>query len=241
VLADEAAAFHRGHILRVTAHRPLVQLKLAATQDGFAATFDRQPLAITGEMARAMTHMLRARADAIMVGVGTVIADDPQLTCRLPGLRGRSPVRVVLDAGLRTPMLSQLVKTAREVPTWIITGVAASIEREWALRSEGVDVLRVGADGAGRLDLVDSLGLLADWGITRLMVEGGPTLAEALAEADLLDEAVLFTGGWGLGAHAGLPAFGPAVARLAAGQGGWHRQDERALGPDMMRSFERRR
>jgi diaminohydroxyphosphoribosylaminopyrimidine deaminase/5-amino-6-(5-phosphoribosylamino)uracil reductase len=241
VLAEEAAAFHRGHILRVTAHRPLVQLKLAATSDGFAATSDHKPLAITGEMARAMTHMLRARADAIMVGVGTVIADDPQLTCRLPGLRGRSPVRVVLDGALRTPMLSQLVKTAREVPTWIIASVGAPVENEWALRSQGVDVLRVGADGAGRLDLVDSLGLLADWGITRLMVEGGPTLAEALAEADLLDEAVLFTGGWRLGGQGGLPALGPALAKLAAGQGGWHMQDEHAFGPDLMRSFERRR
>jgi diaminohydroxyphosphoribosylaminopyrimidine deaminase/5-amino-6-(5-phosphoribosylamino)uracil reductase len=245
VLAGEAAAFHLGHILRVTAHRPLVQLKLAATSDGFAATRDHKPLAITGEMARSMTHMLRARADAIMVGIGTVIADDPQLTCRLPGLRGRSPVRVVLDGALRTPMLSQLVKTAREVPTWIVAGVGASVEREWALRSQGVDVLRVGADDAGRLDLVDSLGLLADWGITRLMVEGGPTLAEALAGADLIDEAVLFSGGWKLGGQAGgqggLPALGPALARLASGQGGWRKQDERALGPDLMRSFERLR
>jgi diaminohydroxyphosphoribosylaminopyrimidine deaminase/5-amino-6-(5-phosphoribosylamino)uracil reductase len=245
VLAGEAAAFHLGHILRVTAHRPLVQLKLAATSDGFAATRDHKPLAITGEMARSMTHMLRARSDAIMVGIGTVIADDPQLTCRLPGLRGRSPVRVVLDGALRTPMLSQLVKTAREVPTWIVASVGASVEREWALRSQGVDVLRVGTDSAGRLDLADSLGLLADWGITRLMVEGGPTLAEALAEADLLDEAVLFSGGWKLGGQSGgqggLPALGPALDKLASGQGGWRKHDERVLGPDLMRSFERLR
>lgn len=235
VMAEEAGRLNAGHVLRVSARRPLVTLKLAMTADGFAASADRKPLAITGEAARTRTHLMRAQADAIMVGIGTVLADDPQLTCRLPGLRERSPVRVVLDRELRIPALSQMVKSARETPTWVIAGLEAPVAREWALRSEGVEVLRVEA-GEGGLDLPASLGLLADWGVTRLMVEGGPGLAEAMAAADLVDEAVFLTGGWSLGAP-GLPACGAALAGLADRL---HLAEERPLGPDRLRRYERR-
>ncbi len=237
VLDEEAALLHRGHMLRVTRHRPMVQLKLAATSDGYAATLDHKPLAITGEQARNYVHLMRSRSDAIMVGIGTVLADDPQLTCRLPGLRARSPIRVVLDSDLRISMLSQLVKSARETPTWIVAGVNAPVEREWALRSEGAEVLRVSETAEGRLDLVDTLGLLADWGITRLMVEGGPMLAESLAEADLVDEMVLLRGGWALGVE-GLRAYGPRVASIQS-DNLFRLADSKPLGGDTMQSFER--
>ncbi len=176
---------------RVTQGRPAVTLKLARTADGFAAPLRGPRLIITGEAANAQVHLMRLHADAIMVGVGTVLADDPQLTVRLPGLERRSPVRVVLDSRLRTPPTAKLVTAARAVPTWIVTGMTAAQDKEATLGAAGVEVLRVATDGAGRLDLAATLTLLASRGITRVFCEGGPVLADALAGADLVDELVL--------------------------------------------------
>ena len=136
-------------------------------------------------------HLMRARSDAIVIGIGTVLADDPVLTCRLPGMAKMSPTRVVLDAGLRLPVQSRLLATAGETPLWIITGNHAPAASETTVHEHGAEVLRV-AEKAGRLDLGEVLKLLAQRGITRVMVEGGPTVASALIEADLVDEAVFF-------------------------------------------------
>jgi diaminohydroxyphosphoribosylaminopyrimidine deaminase/5-amino-6-(5-phosphoribosylamino)uracil reductase len=205
--ANEARRAHAGHIRRVRDGRPHVMLKLAVSADGKAGLAGRRPAAITGEPARARVHLLRAMNDAILVGIGTALADDPLLTCRLPGVR--SPVRVVLDSALRLPPTSRLARTAREVPLWLVAGASAPAAREAALRELGAEVLRV--DGRdGKLDLLAALRALAGRGITRLMVEGGPTVAAALLEADLVDEAVLLRapqaiGGDGIDALEGLP------------------------------------
>ena len=129
-----------------------------------------------------------------MVGIGTALADDPSLTCRLPGMEDRSPVRVVLDSALRLPITSRLVATAHATPVWVVATATAPFPREHALRQHGVEVLRMAgqAGGAERLDLMAALRLLASRGITRLMVEGGPILAAALLAGDLVDEAALF-------------------------------------------------
>jgi diaminohydroxyphosphoribosylaminopyrimidine deaminase / 5-amino-6-(5-phosphoribosylamino)uracil reductase len=190
ISADEARRAHAGHIRRICDGRPHVTRKLAISADGKVGLAGRQPAAITGEAARARVHLMRAMNDAILVGIGTALADDPLLTCRLPGMAARSPVRVVLDRDLRLPQASRLVQTAREVPLWLVAGVAAPVEREDAMRALGIDVLRV-KERAGRLDLASALTMLAGRGITRLMVEGGPTLAAALLNDDLVDAAVL--------------------------------------------------
>jgi len=171
--------------------RPHVILKLAVSADGKAGAPGRKPLAITGEAARDRVHLLRAQSDAIMVGIGTALADDPMLTCRLSGMEKNSPVRVVLDCALRLPPASRLAHTARDVPVWVITGGQAPRAAEDALLSEGVTIFRA-AQSDGRVDLAAVLKLLAARGVTRLMVEGGPTLAAALLAADLIDEAVMF-------------------------------------------------
>jgi diaminohydroxyphosphoribosylaminopyrimidine deaminase/5-amino-6-(5-phosphoribosylamino)uracil reductase len=189
--AAEARHDHAGHIRRMRDGRPHVMLKLAISADGKAAAAGRKPVAITGEAVRERVHLLRAHSDAIMVGIGTVLADDPLLTCRLPGMAKDSPVRIVADSMLRLPVNSRLVRSAYETPVWALTGPAAPQATEAALLPLGVEVLR-SPKSAGRLDLKDGLECLASKGITRLMVEGGPTLAAAFIAADLVDEAVLF-------------------------------------------------
>ena len=160
VLADAARRLHRGHILRTTEGRPAVTLKLAQTADGYAARLSGARLLITGERSNCRTHLIRAHADAIMVGVGTVLADDPQLTVRLPGMEDWSPVRVILDSRLRTPTSATLAATAREAPTWIICTEDAPAEAERRLTAEGAEVMRVGARD-GRLDVPAAMRLLA--------------------------------------------------------------------------------
>jgi diaminohydroxyphosphoribosylaminopyrimidine deaminase / 5-amino-6-(5-phosphoribosylamino)uracil reductase len=190
LLAEEAARAHAGHISRIRRGRPHVTLKLAISADDKVALAGRRPAAISGPAARDFVHLMRAQNDAIMVGIGTVISDDPLLTCRLPGMERRSPVRVVLDARLQLPLASALVTTARAVPTWIVAGPDASHAAEQALLASGAKVFRSEARD-GRLDLNAAMRALGTEGITRVMVEGGPRLAAALVAADLIDAAVL--------------------------------------------------
>jgi diaminohydroxyphosphoribosylaminopyrimidine deaminase/5-amino-6-(5-phosphoribosylamino)uracil reductase len=205
--AAEARRDHAGHIRRMRDGRPHIMLKLAVSADGKAGAAGRKPLAITGERVRERVHLLRAQSDAIMIGIGTALADDPLLTCRLPGMEADSPVRVVYDSALRLPSSSRLARTAREVPVWVFT---ASEGAAAALQAAGVEVLRAAGGKDGRLDLPAVLKVLAERGVTRLMVEGGPTLAAVLLAADLVDEAVLFqspkiVGTDGIDALEGLP------------------------------------
>jgi diaminohydroxyphosphoribosylaminopyrimidine deaminase/5-amino-6-(5-phosphoribosylamino)uracil reductase len=200
ILEAEAARTHRGHVKRVTRGLPALTLKLARTRDGFAAATGPR-LMITGEIAGGRVHLMRLHADAIMVGSGTAAADDPRLDVRLPGLHGRSPVRVVIDSALALSPASRLVATARAIPTWVIATEAAPVPPERVLMEAGVEVMRVSADARGRVDVEEALRLLAARGITRVFCEGGPRLADALAAADLVDEAVILTGPASLGAH----------------------------------------
>ena len=199
IAAAAARRAHAGHIRRVCDGRPHVTLKLAVSADGKAGRAGRKPAAITGEAVRDRAHLMRAMNDAILVGIGTALADDPQLTCRLPGMMARSPVRIVLDASLRLPAASALVRGAGETPLWIIAGPAAAAAAERLLRSHGAQVIRCRAH-EGRIDLAEALRHLAAKGITRLLVEGGPTVAAAFIAADLVDEAALLVGPQAIGA-----------------------------------------
>ncbi len=188
--AEEARRAHAGHITRVTLRRPHVTLKLAISADGKVGAAGRKPVAITGEIARNRVFQMRAQSDAILAGIGTVLADNPQLTCRLPGMEPRSPVRVILDADLRVPLATAVVATAQDIPTWVFCGRGASEIAEDILTQKGCRVFRVD-DNEGRLDLDAVLKTLASEGISRLMVEGGPTVAASFVAADKVDEAAL--------------------------------------------------
>lgn len=191
--AEEARRIHAGHVTRITKGRPHVMLKLAISADGKAGLAGRKPAPISGEAARERVFQIRASHDAILVGIGTVLSDDPQLTCRLPGMFERSPVRVVLDEDLRLPLATSVVATVRETPTWVFTSHRPSAIAEDILQQKGCKVFRVD-ESDGRLDLERVLKTLGGQGITRLLVEGGPTVASSFVSADLVDEALLLRG-----------------------------------------------
>lgn len=235
--AREAARSHQGHVSRVTRGRPWLTLKLARTRDGFAGARERR-LLITGASANERSHLLRAHADAILVGVGTVLADDPRLDVRLPGLFGRSPLRVVLDSTLRTPLEAHVVATARERPTWLLCGPDAPVAVEAGLVGSGCQVIRLPASAAGRVDLAAALGELGARGITRVLCEGGPSLADALAEGDLVDDMVLLTGAGDVPVDTGSPV--PALgAHLRAALGRFRANGRERAGVDLVETFER--
>ena len=212
IAAKQARHDHAGHILRFTAGRPHVTLKLAISADGKVGAAGRKPIAITGDAVRDRVHLLRAESDAIMIGVGTALADDPMLTCRLPGMAKYSPVRIVLDTALRLPVHSRLVESAGEAPVWAVAGPQSSHEVENTLLAHGVEVLRA-PQGTDPHDLKAVLALVAARGITRLLVEGGPTLAAAFIAADLVDAAVLFHSAKVVGDD-GLDALDPAAQAM---------------------------
>ena len=189
--AREALITHAGHFRRMLDGRPHIILKIAVSADGKTGHAGRKPADISCGASRAEAHMMRATSDAILVGSGTVIADDPMLNCRLPGMEDRSPIRVVLDGNLRVPLTSKLVRTAREIPVWAVATEGAPKDAERALIEAGVEVIRVPVNAAGKIDLVTALGALGERRITRVLVEGGPILSATLLKADLVDEAVV--------------------------------------------------
>jgi len=218
----------------------MVSLKLATSLDGRIATPSGESRWITGLQARERAHLLRASHDAILVGTDTVIADNPQLTCRLPGLGDHSPVRVALDRQLRIPLGARLLAEARQIPTWVVTLGSADPAREQALCDAGVIVIPAEPDAAGRIDLGMALGLLGERGLTRLLVEGGGRLAAALLRAGLVDRLVWF--------HAPLLLGGdavPAVAELGfdrlADAPAFERVSSETVGDDLLSTFRVRR
>jgi diaminohydroxyphosphoribosylaminopyrimidine deaminase/5-amino-6-(5-phosphoribosylamino)uracil reductase len=194
--AEQAARDHAGHFRRIRDKRPHVVLKLAVSPDDKIAAAGHKPVAVTGEMVRSRVHLLRAQCDAVLVGMGTVIADDPELTCRLPGMMKRSPVRVVLDRALRMSGNSRLVHSARTTPLWVMTSSLSEAPAAMALGAAGTQVLRVPTTTSPPpgLDLQAVLHSLSEKGITKLLVEGGSKVASSFVAAGLVDEVWLFRG-----------------------------------------------
>lgn len=196
---DEALRDHDGHFRRMLDKRPHVTLKLAVSADGMIGKRGERVM-LTGEAANARVHLLRAQHDAILIGIGTALADDPLLTCRLPGMENRSPVRVVLDRSGKLPPSSRLAQTVREVPLWI------------AGRSAPAGAQAIPHDG----DLAALLRELAARGITRLLVEGGAHVAASFLKADLVEEAWILKAPRTIGPGGiAAPAVSPRLAQRA--------------------------
>jgi diaminohydroxyphosphoribosylaminopyrimidine deaminase / 5-amino-6-(5-phosphoribosylamino)uracil reductase len=237
VLAQEAALAHAGHIARVTKGRPHVTLKLAISADGMIGRREGERMIITGREALDAVQAMRVETDAVMIGIGTALVDDPRLTVRLPGLADRSPVRIVADATARLKLTSNLIQSVGEFPLIVIVGPEALEERKAALVDAGATVMEVG-DGEGGLDIEDAFTQLAKQGFTRVLVEGGAQIASSLVAADLLDEVVLFRAPVVVGQD-GVRALG-GYALSAIERSPRFRQIEAAtVGEDQMRRYLR--
>jgi diaminohydroxyphosphoribosylaminopyrimidine deaminase/5-amino-6-(5-phosphoribosylamino)uracil reductase len=234
LMQAEAEVLNAGFFLKERASRPLVTLKLATSQDGRIATRTGASQWLTGEQARARGHWLRATHDAIMIGSGTALADDPALTCRLPGLEHRSPVRVVLDRRLRLPPKSRLAVTARDVPTWVVTRQPVEPERAEALRAQGVELIELTTDDDGGPGA--ALVALAGRGVTRVLVEGGARLATSLLRARLVDRVAWFQSPLLLGGD-GLAAVGELERETIAGAIRLARVQSQTLAQDTLQSY----
>jgi diaminohydroxyphosphoribosylaminopyrimidine deaminase/5-amino-6-(5-phosphoribosylamino)uracil reductase len=238
--AGEAAHDHAGHFRRIRDRRPHVILKLAVSADDRIAAAGHKPVAITGEAARTRVHLLRAQCDAILVGIGTVISDDPLLTCRLPGMEPRSPVRVVLDSALRIGAASRLVHSARQTPLWLMASETAEAASAAKLGAAGAQVIRLApvAGTAPGLDLKAVLHALAERGITRLLVEGGSRVAAAFVAADLADEVWLLRGPEAIG-EGGVTALDNLPLTAIAQSPTFKRRASEMLENDTLTTYER--
>ena len=235
ILEEEAAALNAGFFSRLTKQRPMVTLKLAMSLDGKIASGGGESRWITGVDARAYGHLLRAKHDAILIGAGTAKADDPELTCRLPGLKDRTPVRVVLDSRLQLSAWSKLARTAAENAVLLFTG---SDEPGAALQACGVEICRVRRDARGRPDVDAVLAELAKRGITRLLVEGGASVHASFLDRGAADRLELFRGVLMLGG-AGRDGIDPLLAMALTEAPRFRIEEVRRLGADLLESYGR--
>lgn len=228
-----------GFLSRHERKRPYVTLKLAVSSDGKIAERPGLTTAITGEAARARGHLLRAQSDAILVGKTTVLSDDPLLTCRLPGLCGRSPVRVVLDSNLETPPDCALARSARDTGVIIYSVFQAGGSSNAALTDQGVIVVPVGTGEDGRPDLNAVLSDLAKRGINDLMVEGGARVAASFVDADRVDRVALFQSSGTIGS-AGVDALHGMPLDRITGDAQFGHMSRHSVGEDMLDWYARK-
>jgi len=211
-----------------------VTLKLATSLDGRIATASGESRWITGEASREQVHRLRAGHDAVLVGIETALADDPELTVRLPGYAGPQPARVVLDSRQRLTPDCKLVKSAKDIPTYVV----ATGEPDRALSEAGVRVLTVPAIGENRPDLKSVVRALEDQGLARLFVEGGGQVAGSFLRCGLVDVIEWFRAPILIGGE-GRPGIGAlAVAGLTEAPH-FRRVEVRELGPDLWERYVR--
>ena len=236
-MEDRARALNAGFLSRMEKGRPHVTLKLASTLDGRIGTRSGDSRWITGAPARARGHLMRAQHDAVMVGAASALADDPALTCRLPGMDDQSPVRVVIDGSERLPAGHALIADAGEHPTWIAsTETLGGDGRHADWRETGVEVIEVAAEADDRPALAAALEALAARGLTRVLVEGGGRLAASLLHAGLVDRIEWFRAPGAIGGD-GVPALAALGVERADDMPRFHRVSSAPLGEDVLDSL----
>ena len=232
--ANEARTVNAGFLSRITKDRPTVALKLATTLDGKIALPDGASRWITGERARAHVHLLRAQFDAVMIGAGTAVADDPELTSRLPGMNAGRIVRIVVDTNARLSPTSKLAATAHKQPVWMLT--APNTKAPATLGAKAVEAIHVPAAENG-IDLSAALKILAQRGLTRIFVEGGATLAASLVKADLVDNLLWYRAPAIMGE--GISALGSLSLGELASLPRFRREETIRLGEDVLETYAR--
>ena len=235
VLAEEAARAHAGHISRVTRGRPHVTLKLAVSADGMIGRREGERMILTGKPAFEAVQAMRTETDALMIGIGTVMVDDPLLTVRLPGLEKLSPVRIILDRTARLPLDSRLVASAREVPLLLVVGPEVPEDRREKFAEAGVQLIEV-PHGSGGVDMRATMEALAERGFTRILVEGGADVAASLVGGELVDEAVIFRAPVVVG-PGGVRALGGYAMSAIERSPRFRQIDAAILGEDQMRRY----
>jgi len=216
ILADECRRFYEAYVKFVESSTPFVTLKSALTLDGWTATSTGHSQWITSEGSRRLVHTMRAESDGIMVGVGTVLTDDPSLTARRGGRPGPGPTRIVVDSRLRTPMKAKVFEDLSFSPTVVVVGEKTEKPRKMAtLEDRGIRLIRCPTTPDGRIDLRALMDILGEMDIMSLLVEGGARIAGSLFRAGLVDKVHIFLAPKLLLGGDGVPmAAGPGVARM---------------------------
>lgn len=238
VMEAEAERVQRGFLCRVRLGRPMLTLKLATSLDGRIATATGESKWITGPEARRHVHLMRAAHDAVLVGAGTVRADDPLLTVRDIGVT-RQPVRIVAAQTLDLPQDGHLARSAREVPLWLMHGSSAPQQARDLWQARGARLIEI-AEVGDQIDLAAALRALAGQGLTRIFCEGGGQLAASLLVQDLVDDLALFTAGLTLGAE-GRAALGALKLSALADARRFRLQESRLVGTDLYALWTRDR
>ncbi len=216
VLEDRAREMNEAWLHWLSTGRPIAVVKAASTLDGRIATRTGDSKWVTGKKARAWVHRMRHETDAILVGVGTVLADDPRLTARVPGKKTRDPLRVILDTGLSTPPWAAVLRGHSDSDTLIICGPEAQDARREALAAAGARVEAVPLGPGARVDLSAALSLLGRLSVTSLLVEGGARVLASFLAAGLVDRMHLFLAPKFLGGDDGVPLFsGEGAEKMA--------------------------
>jgi diaminohydroxyphosphoribosylaminopyrimidine deaminase/5-amino-6-(5-phosphoribosylamino)uracil reductase len=236
--AKDAAEINAGFLIRVREGRPLFHLKMATSLDGRIATASGESKWITGETARADAQRLRALHDGILVGANTVAADDPELTCRLPGLEGYSPIRIVLDSKARMSPTAKLALSANRIPVWLLCTQEAPAAARETLRAKGVEVIEVASSEQGRVDVAAAAQELGKRQLMQVLIEGGGEVAAACLKANLVDRVTVYQAGLLLGADSR-----SAVAPLGLEKLGFAPRftlvSSRSLGGDVVETWRR--
>jgi len=220
--ADEINA---GFFSKILKNRPLITLKIATTSDGKITMEPEKKSWFTGDKAKDFVHFLRMKNDAIMVGVGTILADNPKLTCRLPGLEKYSPIRIIMDSNLRTPETAEIIKTSDTTPTWIFTNKKDKLGK--------AEIIEMQNKENGMINLKNALEKLAEKGITRLLVEGGTEIVKSFLSSGFVDKLIWISSDQAKGAKKA-PDISILIKNYASRM---HKEEEFFLGNDKVLIF----
>ena len=242
ILKTEAENINAGFFSLIKNKKPIFALKIAASSDGCIAASVGTRTDITGSIAKNLGHMLRASHDVVLFGIATLLIDDPEYTCRLPGMENRTPIRALLDSNLRIPLDARILKTLDKNELWIFCLPGADVKKQSALEDLGAKVIIVekpGADARPDLDWIASY--LGESGVSRVLIESGGKLNQAFMKAGLVDDIHWFSSPSKLG-HGAIPAFDEITIAKDVLNGniqGFQMTDKRACGDDTYMAFKK--